>query len=142
MSLYSISKGKDVDDIIFSIADQINHGKDNLPIQSPELRVDLAELNQRAGAKAVDCSDYVTARSYLITALTLLPIERWKSHYDQSLQLSFLLAKSYYSCGDVEKARGILQEILEESRCIEDKLPACFLFVSSKCTICGHYFSG
>mmetsp|Transcript_7945 Transcript_7945/g.17919 ORF Transcript_7945/g.17919 Transcript_7945/m.17919 type:complete len:1329 (+) Transcript_7945:91-4077(+) len=129
-SLYSMTKGKDVDDIIFSIADQINHGIDSLPLRSPESRVDLAKLNEMAGVKAVECSDYVTARSYLSIALSLLPTDHWKSHYDQSLRLSFLLAKSAYSRGDVMKAQGILQEILRECSCIEDKLPAYFLLVT------------
>jgi len=129
MSLYSMTKGSNVDDIIFSVADQINHGIDDLSAPSPELQLDLAELNEMAGVKAVDCSDYVTARSYLNIALSLLPTDHWISHYDRSLRLSFLLAKTAYSCGDVEKAQGILQEILGECRCIEDKLQAYFLLV-------------
>ena len=59
-----MTKGSNVDDIIFSVADQINHGTDDLSAPSPELRLDLAELNEMAGVKAVDCSDYATARSY------------------------------------------------------------------------------
>ena len=132
MLLYSMIKGSDVRDIIFSIADQINHGIDGVLGISSELRLDLAELNEMAGVKAVDCSDYVTARSYLNIALSLLPTDHWISHYDRSLRLSFLLARSAYSCGDVEKAQGILQEILGECRCIEDKLEAYFLLVTSK----------
>ena len=85
-----------------------------------------------AGVKAVDCSDYEIARSYLNIALSLLPTDHWISHYDRSLRLSFLLARSAYSCGDVEKAQGILQEILGECRCIEDKLQAYLLLVTSK----------
>ena len=134
-SLYLMTKGKDVDDIngiIFSIADQINYGIEISPAQNPESRIDLANLNEMAGVKAVDCSDYVTAHSYLSIALSLLPTDHWKSHFDQSLRLSFLLAKSAYSRGDVKEAQGILHEILGECRCIEDKLPAYFLLVTSK----------
>lgn len=132
MSLYSITKGKDVGDIIFSIVDQVNHGINSSSVQSPELKLDFAELNELAGVKAVGCSDYETARSYLNTALKLLPDDHWSSHYDQSRQLYFLLAKSAYSIGEVEKAQGILQQILGECRCVKDKLNAYFLQVNSE----------
>mmetsp|Transcript_20089 Transcript_20089/g.36649 ORF Transcript_20089/g.36649 Transcript_20089/m.36649 type:complete len:994 (+) Transcript_20089:84-3065(+) len=124
--IYSISKGCNVDDIIFSIADQVNHGT----AQSPELRLDFAELNEMAGVKAVGCLDCVAAHSYLNNALTFLPSDHWKSHYEQSRRLCFLLAKSAYSCGGVEKAQGILQEILNQAHCLADKLDAYHLVVS------------
>ena len=132
-------KGSNEDDIICSVAEQINYGIDNSSVQSPELRLDLADLNEMAGAKAVDCSHYATARSYLSIAVSLLPTDHWKSRYDRSLRLFFLLAKSSYSCGDVEKAHDTLQELLEECHCIEDKLPAYFLQVTSKYHV-GLYF--
>ena len=132
MTLHSLTEGSDVDDIIFSIADQINHGIDNIPAHKSNVRIALAKVNKLAGAKAVELSDFATARSYLNVALSLLPSGHWQSHYDMSLQLSTLLAKSCYSCGDANKARCILQEILEESSCIEDKLPAYFLLVTGK----------
>lgn len=132
MSLYSSTKGQDIDDIVFSIADQINNGIDNVPIEISELRIDIAKLNDMAGSKAIDCSDYVTARSYLKTALSMLPTDHWNSHYDLSLRVSLLMAKSSYSCGDAEKALSILQDTLGECQCIEDKLHAYFFIVTSK----------
>ena len=133
MALFSVTKGGDFDDVIFDIADQINHGKE--PIQSPALRIDLIKLYEMAGVKAVDCSDYETSRSYLTIALSLLPTDHWESQYDLSLRLSFLWAKSAYSCADVEKAQDILQEILGKCRCIQDKLPSYFLLVTSECDV-------
>jgi len=132
MSLYLGTKGCDVDDIVFTIADQINRGIDNLNGENPELRIGIAQLNEKAGAKAVSCSDYSKAGSYFNTALSLLPSDHWNIHYDKSLRLSSLLAKSAYSCGSVEEAQGILQKILEECRCIKDKLPAQLLLSTSK----------
>jgi predicted ATPase len=130
------------DEIIFSVADQINHGIDDYSsAQSPELRMELAKLNGKAGAMAVKRSDFVTSRSYLNTALSLLPNDRWKSHYDLSLRLFFLLAQSANSCGDVEKAQSTLQEILAECHSIEDKLPAYYLQAASKCQHLIHLIS-
>jgi len=129
MTLYSMIKKEDVDDIIFSIADQVNRGIEDLSIQSPELRLDLADLNEIAGMKAMN-SDYMAACSYLNTALLMLPTNPWRSQYARSLRLFSSLAKSTYSCGDMKKAQDILQEILGECNCIEDKLPAYFLQVT------------
>ena len=132
--MYKITKGKDVADIIFSIADQINHGLDDSFTECDVTRLELAELNENAGAKAVKCSDFVTARSYFRIAYSLMSLlpDMWETHYDFSLHLSFQWAKSAYSCGDVEKARDILQEILSKCRSIQDKLPAYFLLVASE----------
>ncbi|KAL3764630.1 LOW QUALITY PROTEIN: hypothetical protein ACHAW5_001823 [Stephanodiscus triporus] len=123
MSLYSATKGKVMDDIIFSIIDQIKHGIDNLEDESIVLRIDIAKLNELAGMKAATCSDHVTSWSYLTFALSLLPNDHWKSHYDLSLRFSLRLAKSCYSCGDLEKAQCILAETLGQCHSLEDKLP-------------------
>ena len=124
MSLYSIAKGKsDLDDIIFFVADQINKGvNDSWDQSSPNLRLDLIDINEMAGVKAFNSSDYSSASSYLGSAMSLLPDDHCECHYERSLRISFLLSKSAYSCGDVEKARSISQEKMKRCRCIEDKL--------------------
>ena len=83
-----MTKGNVADNILFSIADQIKHGIGNLAEEKPELRIDIAILYELAGTKAVACSDHAASRSYLTYALSLLPIDHWKSHYDLSLQFS------------------------------------------------------
>ena len=132
MSLYSLTKGKVVDDIVFPIIDQIKHGIGNLEGENIEIRIDVAELNELAGMKAATCSDHVTSRSYLTFALSLLPTDHWKSHYDLSLRFSLRLAKSCYSCGDLEKAQCILEETLVQCHSIQDKLPGNELLARSE----------
>jgi hypothetical protein len=107
-------------------------GIDSLDDESPEFRIEVAKLNELAGMKAVVCSDYVTSRSYFTYALSLLPIDHWKCHYDISLRFTLRLAKSHYSCGDVEKAQSILQDMIGQCHSFEDKLPACELLAKSK----------
>mmetsp|Transcript_19299 Transcript_19299/g.46304 ORF Transcript_19299/g.46304 Transcript_19299/m.46304 type:complete len:1293 (+) Transcript_19299:334-4212(+) len=137
MLLHSRTKGKDVGALIFYTADHINHGINSLPVECPELRVDFAKVNEMAGVKAVECTDYVAACSYLSTALSLLPTDHWQRYYDQSLRLLFLSAKSSYSCGDVEGAQDILGEILDHCVCLEDKLDSYFLLVTIR-NVRGH----
>jgi predicted ATPase len=134
MSLYSTTKGNLnlVSDIVFSIADQIKHGIDNLDDESPELRIDIAKLYELAGMQAAANSDHAASRSYLINALALLPTDLWKSHYDLSLRFSLRLAKSCYSCGDLEKAHSILGETMVQCHSLEDKLPGYALLTRSE----------
>jgi predicted ATPase len=132
-SLYSMTEGEVVDDILFSIADQIKHGIVNLAEgEDPKLRIGFAKLFELAGMKAAASSDHFTSRSYLTCALSLLPIDRWKSHYDLSLRFSLRLAESCNACGDIEKAQSILEEMTPQCHSIEDKVPAHVLLARSK----------
>ena len=129
-----MAKGQDMDDIIFSIAWQVNHGI-NTSNSSPELRLELAEVNEMAARKAYSKTDYTTACSSLSISWSLMPKDHWKSHYDQSLRISLLWAKACYSSGDVEKAKAVLKEILRECHCLEDKLSAYYLLGTRKCKV-------
>ena len=132
MSLYSTTKENLVGDIIFSIADQIKHGIGILADENPEFQIDIAKFYELSGMKAVACSDHATSRSYLTYALALLPTDHWKSQYDLSLRFSLRLAKSCYSCGDLEKAHSILGETITHCHSIEDKLPGNALLARSE----------
>ena len=135
MSLYSITKGRVADYLIFCIADQIKHGIVNLADESTELQVDIAEFFELSGSKAVASSDHTASCSYLTSALSLLPSDHWKSHYDLSLRINLCLAKSCYSCGNIEKAQCILLEMTSQCHSIQDKLPAHALLATSKYNI-------
>ena len=132
MLLYSTAKGEVVDDILFSIADQIKQGIGFLAAENPELQIDIAKIYELASIKAVVCSDFVSSCSYLTHALSILPTDHWRSHYDLSRRFSIRLAKSHLSCGDVEKAHCCLQDMLEQCHSFEDKLPAHALIATSK----------
>ena len=125
-----MSKGKEKDGIAFAIADQVNYDIDQLSFESPELRIDIANINELAGLKARDSSEYVRSSSYFTCAVSLLPTDRWKSHYEICLRLSLLLAESTNLRG--ESVEGILAEVLEECRSFQDKLPAFYLLATSK----------
>jgi predicted ATPase len=135
MSLYNMSKDNSADDMLFYIVDQIKHGFANLFNESLELRMNIAKLFESSGSKAAASSDHVASCSYFTYALSLLPPDHWKSHYDLSVQFSLRLAKSCYSCGDLEKAQLILQEMTFQCHSIEDKAPAHALLAKSEYNI-------
>lgn len=119
--------------ILISIADQMKHCTAYMANESPESKIDLAKLYDLSGKKAMGCSDYVASRLYLNLALSLLPTDCWETQYELSHQISLRLAKSVYSCGDVEEAQSILQDLLEKCRSDEDKIHIQAMLVTSEC---------
>ena len=130
-ALHSISNWKDVGDIILLTASQINHGKEWI-LKDKDLSIDIAELNLKAGEKAIDGCDQKTAYSYLDTAISLLPEDHWESHYDLSLRLNFLLAKAAISTFQYDEAESIIRKLVEKARCVNDQLPSYLLLIGCK----------
>lgn len=135
--LYLTSKGKEMEDkMLLFIADQMMHRIVDMEEESPELRIDIANLYNSSGMKAAGYSDYATSRAYLKVALLLLPTDRWESQYKLCHQISLRLAKSVYSCGDVDEAQRILHKMLEKCPSIEYKVPVQALLVTSEYYLC------
>ena len=130
--LHSAFGDNDADNTVTLIASQINYGKEFF--QGDKL-FEFAMLNMKAGKKALDGCDHKTAYWYLFTALSLLPLDHWESHYDFSLRLHFLLADAANSSCQYDEADEKLQTIFEKARCLEDKLPSYLLQSQSECSI-------
>ncbi len=130
--LNSSCDGNDAEDTIFIIASQINHGKEWI-VKDKDLSVGIAELNMKAGKRALDGCDFRTANSYLRTGISFLPEDHWKSHYDLSLSLNLLMAGAANSCCQYDEAEQILRGISDKTRCFEDKVPSYYLLSESKC---------
>jgi hypothetical protein len=75
-----------------------------------------------AAEKSMRFSDYVTARLYIKIAILLLPEDYWTISYNESRQLHMLLAKSAYSCADVNETRKTLQQILICVNCLDNEV--------------------
>jgi predicted ATPase len=130
-ALHSISNWKDVGDIILLTASQINHGKEWI-LKDKDLSIDIAELNMKAGEKAIDGCDHKTAYSYLGTALSLLPECHWDSQYDLSLRLNFLMTRAAISTFQYDEAESIIRKLVEKARCLNDQLPSYLLLIDCK----------
>ena len=132
--LHSAFGDNDAENTIRLIASQINHGKEFFE-EDKELSLEFSKLNMKAGKKALDGCDHKTAYWYLLTALSLLPLDHWESHYDFSLRLHFLMAGAANSSCQYEEAQLILQTTLGKARCLEDKLPSYLLQSQSECSL-------
>lgn len=133
--LLTICKGRNVGNTILLIADLMNHGKEFIQKHEKDLSLAITELNINAGKKALDGFDHKSAYSYLQVAVSFLPENHWESHYDLSLRLSFLVGSAANSSCKVDEAELILRRIIENARCLDDKLPSYFLLSQSKCVM-------
>ena len=122
----------DLGDTILLTASQINHGKEWI-VKDKVLSIGVAELNMKAGKKALDGCDHKTAYSHLSFAVSLLTEDHWESHYDLSLRLNLLMAGSANSCCKYDEAEQRLRIGLSHARCLEDQLPLYILLSRSKC---------
>ena len=129
--MYAICTGKDVGNIIFLIASQINHGKEFIE-KDDALRIPVAKLNMKAGKMALDGCDHKLAYHYFAASLSLLPDDSWESNYDLSLRLNFLMARAANSSCRYDEAEVTLQTICKRARRLQDKLPSYHLLVMSE----------
>ena len=128
-----MSKANDADDIILLVASQLYHGKECIP--NDELCIPIVQLSIDAGKKAIDGCHHETAYSYLEAALSLLPHDSWKSHYDVTLRFHYLMANAANASCKYDEAESLLQRVLKEGRCTEDKVPSYSLLCQSKCVL-------
>lgn len=112
-------------ELLLPITDQINHHVPSL-IQSLDSHFDIAQLNYKAGKKAMAHSDFAKAKSYLDTAKLLLPIGHWENQYNFSIQLFFSLGSAAYSCADKGEVQAAYGAIITMARTLDDKLDALF----------------
>jgi predicted ATPase len=89
---------------LFAMLDQIKHGVPSLLQNEPE-RITIAELNYEAGIESFRRSNYTVGYQYAKTAISLLPNDSWKSHFDLSLRLHCLLSKTAYAYRKFEEAK-------------------------------------
>jgi PAS domain S-box-containing protein len=77
--------GDKFDEKIFQIVTHLNQGLDL--IQSEKDKLELAELNLKAGIKAKQSNAYSISSQYLETGIKLLSIDKWSKHYQLAFEL-------------------------------------------------------
>ena len=78
-SVLKHTKKEDLTEKIFFICDQLDSGRDL--ITGEEEKLELAELNLKAGKKAKESNAYASAVKYLKVGMELLPGECWQKQY-------------------------------------------------------------
>ncbi len=113
-------KEYNLDDIIFTIVNQLNHGILHI---KQEDKLKLVELNLLAGNKALASSAYDAACSFLRQGVSLLPLDKWESHYELCLEIYKDLAECEYLSTHFTEADKLFEYILKNIKSVLDKIP-------------------
>ena len=85
------------DSFLFTVADQLNRGIGAVSSHDEEL--EIAELNLKAGEKALSALLFQPASTYLLQGSALLSESDWNTHYSLCIQL-------FSACAEVQLAQG------------------------------------
>ncbi len=105
---------------IFAIVNHLNQGA--ALIRTEAERVQVAELNLRAGHKAKLSTAYEPACSYLQTGLGLLREDDWDRQYDLALRLHVEAAEAAYLSGNFEAMEKLAETVLRRAKTLLDQV--------------------
>ncbi|HEY7372412.1 MAG TPA: AAA family ATPase [Polyangia bacterium] len=112
------TSAEEVGDRIFEIVNQLDHGR---ALITPAERIPFAELNLRAGRKAVTAAAHATGRTYLTAGVEMLPAHAWETNYELAFALHLELARATFFAGDAEQALRRLAELHGRARRAQDE---------------------
>jgi len=131
MALYSNIPGFDADAnvMLFTTVGQLNRGISLILEYPSEMRISIAEMNCKAGMKAIECSNFESAYKYLKAGIMLLPDGSWNYHQTLCVELYSLLSRAAYALGILDDAFQASKMIIENIKMIEDKLDIYTLYI-------------
>ncbi|CCE06221.1 PAS sensor protein (modular protein) [Bradyrhizobium sp. STM 3843] len=95
-----------IEENVFEIVGQLNRGA--ALISTAQERLNVAELNLRAGRRAKAATAFAMALAHFSTGETLLPDNRWEQHYALSFALALHRAECEFLTGEHEAAKARL----------------------------------
>jgi len=117
------------DDLLFTSVNQINIGGPSA-IEDSSDYFKMAEHNLTAGKRAM-LTDFASAFSFFDHGMTFLRKDCWKAHYDFSLELHELAAKTSLVLRKTGALHILSHQILKNAKCLDDKLNIYFTIISS-----------
>ncbi len=120
--LLQSTSDEDIETLIFDIVLQMNLGRDLLTTDRDRLQ--LAELNYRAGLRAKQSIAYIAAADFARIGLSLLTDRSWQEQYQLSLNLSNLAAETAFLNGEFLEAQNKVKIILNVAKVALDKIDA------------------
>jgi predicted ATPase/GAF domain-containing protein len=108
------------DEKLFDILNQLNMGKELITAQSE--RNELAQLNLKAGRKAMALTTYAAASRYLTVGLELLSADSWQTQYDLTLTSYELASEVAYLNGDFFRQEQLSEIVLRQANSLLDKI--------------------
>lgn len=115
--LASSSEPRDED--LFDVLAHLNIGRTLLTTEAERLQ--LVELNFRAGKKAQAALAFAAANNHFVIAYSLLPEDRWSTHYALTLGLYRDHAECEHLLGNFGRANELLTTIITHAHTRMDK---------------------
>ncbi|HEY9596601.1 MAG TPA: serine/threonine-protein kinase PknK, partial [Cyanophyceae cyanobacterium] len=103
---------------IFTLVDHLNKGRELL--ESITEKIELSELNLKAGKKAKEATAYTASRDYLVLAKDEFPGNIWNERYEMALDLYKELAEVEYLNGNFQQSQSLLDIALQQAKTILD----------------------
>ncbi|KAL3938554.1 MAG: hypothetical protein SGBAC_006555 [Bacillariaceae sp.] len=113
---------QELDHSLFVVVNLLNVGiGSGIPSESA---VSLAELNLRAANRSMKLSGFEVASRYTETAIGLLPVGYWKSHYKMAMELHTIATNAHSVLGNVEKMEAVYGNVMQQPNIpLKDRLP-------------------
>jgi len=102
----------------FNLVNQLNYGA--LLITDARERLQLAQLNLKAGQKAKASVAYDAALAYLSQGMALLPDSAWDQQYSLTYTLHKERLECEYLCGHFDQAQQLFQHLTDHARSLID----------------------
>ena len=110
------------EDRLFEIVNHLNIGRSL--ITSSEDRLELSDLNLRAGIRAKNGAAHGAANELLRVGLGLLGDDPWSLDYERALALHDHAAEAAFLVHDGEAAERLIESVLANARSLPDKASA------------------
>ncbi len=107
---------------VFYIADQLNHAINIL--ETRQERIQLADINLKAGIKAKASTAYDAATKYLQSGIDLLPDNAWQSDYELTYGLYTAQMACQYLARNFDESEKLFKIITAQARDRLDKAEA------------------
>ncbi|MEG3989864.1 AAA family ATPase [Microcoleus sp. S28C3] len=112
---------------LFTLVDHLNKGRGLLERESE--KIELAQLNLRAGKKANEATAYTASRDYLILANDVFPGEIWQDRYAMAIDLYKELAEVEYLNGNFEQSQVLIEQSLPQAKSGTDRSEFYYLLI-------------
>ncbi|MGB3205049.1 MAG: AAA family ATPase [Crinalium sp.] len=121
---------------LFTLVDHLNKGRGLL--ESEREKIELAELNLRAGKKAKEATAYTASREYLILANDVFPGDIWQERYQMAIDLNKELAEVEYLNGNLEQSQALIEQAIQQAKSELDSAEFYYLRINQY-TLLGKY---
>ncbi|MBI3229200.1 MAG: AAA family ATPase [Burkholderiales bacterium] len=108
---------------MFDIVNHLNAASSLISAEAE--RIELAELNLRAGQRAASSIAYDTAASYFSAGIACLPAGSWQQLYALSFALNLQQAIALSNIGQLTQAHAVFSHALQQAQNACDKAAVC-----------------